>query len=83
MKTIFARIKGETPAFFKGVIKVGIALTAIGSAILGLPAGLAAAGVVFVVPSIVTTIGGLIATGGVVATAIGNLPVVNPENLPK
>lgn len=83
MKTVWARIKGETPTFFKGVIKVGIALTAIGGAILGLPAGLAAAGVVFVVPSIVTTIGGLIATGGVVATAVGKLTVTDTEILNK
>ena len=82
MKQIWARLKGETPIFFKGVIKVGLLLSAVGGAILAIPTAMTAAGVLIVIPPIITTIGGILTTGGIVASAIGKLTVVDPTKLP-
>jgi len=55
------RVKAPTPKWFKIIRAVGIALTAVGGAILTAPIAL---------PATIVTVGGYLILGGTVATAI-------------
>ena len=64
MKKIINRAKAPTPKFFKVLRTVGLALAAVGGAILAAPV---------VLPAIVTTIGGYVAVAGGVLSAASQL----------
>ncbi|GAA4778383.1 hypothetical protein GCM10023231_01170 [Olivibacter ginsenosidimutans] len=61
MKQIKERIQSPTPKFFKTIRTIGLVLGAIGGALLTAPIAL---------PTTVVTIGGYLATAGVVASAV-------------
>lgn len=61
---VIKRAKAPTPKFFKVLRTVGLALVAVGGAILTAPVAL---------PAIVTTIGGYVAVAGGVVTAVSQL----------
>lgn len=61
---VVKRAKAPTPKFFKVLRTVGLALVAVGGAILTAPVAL---------PAIVTTIGGYVAVAGGVVTAVSQL----------
>lgn len=83
MKTLKARWNGETPSFFKKIIKLGLYIGGVGAAILGLPTALAATGITIAVPAIVTTVGGYFVAAGAFSASVGKLTVVAPEELPE
>jgi uncharacterized membrane protein HdeD (DUF308 family) len=64
MKKIINRAKAPTPKFFKVLRTVGLALAAVGGAVLAAPIAL---------PAIVTTIGGYVALAGGVLSAASQL----------
>ena len=82
---LWKRLKGETPKFFKRVIKIAASLFAVGLGIIGIPAALTAAGSTATVPAWLTNLGnnfmliGLVA--GVVSglTVTGNSPDIKPS----
>jgi len=61
---VVKRAKAPTPKFFKVLRTVGLALVAVGGAILTAPVAL---------PAIVTTLGGYVAVAGGVVTAVSQL----------
>jgi len=61
MKKIKERIQSPTPKFFKTIRSIGLALGAIGGALLTAPITL---------PATVVTLAGYLATAGIVASAI-------------
>ena len=66
MKQIIERAKAPTPKFFRVLRTIGLALVAIGGAIIASPVAL---------PVIVTTVGGYIAVAGGVVTAVSQLTI--------
>jgi ABC-type xylose transport system permease subunit len=66
------RWKAKTPNFWKKVQKVGLAVGAIGGAILTAPISL---------PAIVITTAGYLVTAGAVTAAVSQLTVENPKDL--
>jgi len=70
---LWERLTGETPKFFKLIIKIGIALLAVG---LGIIAA-SESGVVF--PEIVLEIAKQFIWIGTVATIVSKLTLVNPD----
>ncbi|MGK9123936.1 hypothetical protein M1D52_07440 [Olivibacter sp. SA151] len=64
MNEITDRIKSPTPKFFKKIRTIGLALGAIGGALLTAPITL---------PATVVTIAGYLATAGIVASAISTV----------
>ena len=63
-KEILHRLTSPTPKFFKKVRTIGLALGAIGGALLTAPITL---------PAMVLTVAGYLATAGVVASAISSV----------
>ena len=63
---IKARLKSETPVFFRKLQVAGLAITAIGGAIVGAPVAL---------PVLLITIGGYMVVGGGVLTAVSQLTI--------
>ncbi len=70
MKKIINRAAAPTPKFFRVLRTVGLALAAVGTAVLTAPVSL---------PVIVTTIGGYIAVAGGVISAVSQLTVEKNE----
>ena len=66
MKETLQRVKKPTPDYFKKVIKVGLTLGAVGAAIATAPIAL---------PAAIVTIGGYMATAGVIAAAVAKTTV--------
>uniref|UniRef100_F4C8U2 Uncharacterized protein n=1 Tax=Sphingobacterium sp. (strain 21) TaxID=743722 RepID=F4C8U2_SPHS2 len=64
MNEITERIKSPTPKFFKKIRTIGLALGAVGGALLTAPITL---------PATVVTIAGYLATAGIVASAISSV----------
>jgi ABC-type xylose transport system permease subunit len=60
------RINLPTPSFFKKVRTIGLAIGAIGAALLAAPVAL---------PTLLTTIAGYLATAGLIATAVSTTTV--------
>lgn len=74
--SIFKRLSGDTPTFFRRIRNIGIALVAVGTAIATAPVALPAA--------IVAAAGYLITAGtvaGIVAQAVQPSPDVAPTDL--
>lgn len=69
---LMKRWKAKTPNFWKKVQKVGLAVGAIGGAILTAPISL---------PAIVITTAGYLVTAGAVTAAVSQLTVENPKDL--
>lgn len=63
---VIKRAKAPTPRFFRVLRTVGLALVAMGGAVLAAPVAL---------PAIVTTIGGYVAVAGGVVTAVSQLTI--------
>lgn len=70
---VVKRAKAPTPKFFKVLRTVGLALVAVGGAILTAPVAL---------PAIVTTIGGYVAVAGGVVTAVSQLTTESDNAVP-
>jgi hypothetical protein len=64
MTELKRRWKASTPAFFRKVIKVGIAISSIGAGILASPVAL---------PTAIITAGGYMVTVGTTAALVGKL----------
>ncbi len=64
MKKIIDRIQAPTPGFFKKIRTIGLALGAVGAALLAAPVTL---------PSAVITIAGYLTTAGIVASAVSSV----------
>ena len=64
--SVAERLTAPTPKFFRRVRAIGIALGAIGAAVLAAPIAL---------PVMMTTIAGYLATAGAVATAVSSTTV--------
>jgi len=69
---LMKRWKAKTPKFWKNIQKVGLAVGAIGGAILTAPISL---------PAIVITTAGYLVTAGAVTAAVSQLTVENPKDL--
>ena len=67
------RATASTPKFFKVLRTVGLALVAVGGAILTAPVAL---------PAIVTTLGGYVAVAGGVVTAVSQLTTESDNAVP-
>jgi hypothetical protein len=65
------RYKQPTPKFFKTLRNIGIALAAVGGAIIAAPVAL---------PAIVITVAGYLAVAGTVATAVSQAVVIDDES---
>ncbi len=72
MKKLIKRWKAETPTFWKKVQKIGIGVSAIGGALVGLPV---------ILPAGLVTIGGYLVAIGSVATVLSNLTIVDSSVL--
>lgn len=70
---VVKRAKAPTPKFFKVLRTVGLALVAVGGAILTAPVAL---------PAIVTTLGGYVAVAGGVVTAVSQLTTESDNAVP-
>ena len=66
IKETLDRLKKPTPNYFKKVINIGITLGVIGTAIAAAPVAL---------PAAVVTLGGYLATAGVIAAAVAKTTV--------
>jgi ABC-type xylose transport system permease subunit len=66
------RWKAKTPSFWKNIQKVGLAVGAIGGALLTAPISL---------PAAVITAAGYLVTAGAVTAAVSQLTVENPKDL--
>ena len=64
MKELKRRWNASTPAFFKKVIKIGIAASSIGAAIIASPVAL---------PTAIITVAGYLVTVGTTAALVGKL----------
>jgi ABC-type xylose transport system permease subunit len=69
---LMKRWKAKTPNFWKKVQKIGLAVGAIGGAILTAPISL---------PAAVITTAGYLVTAGAVTAAVSQLTVENPKDL--
>ena len=69
---LMKRWKAKTPNFWKNIQKVGLAVGAIGGAILTAPISL---------PAAVITTAGYLVTAGAVTAAVSQLTVENPKDL--
>ena len=69
---LMKRWKAKTPSFWKKVQKIGLAVGAIGGAILTAPISL---------PAAVITTAGYLVTAGAVTAAVSQLTVENPKDL--
>lgn len=67
LKETIERVKKPTPNYFKKIIKIGIALGAIGGAIATAPIAL---------PAAIVTAGGYLATAGIIAAAVAKTTAV-------
>lgn len=71
---IIERYKQPTPNFFKTLRNIGIALAAVGGAIMAAPISL---------PAIVVTVATYLTVAGTVATAVSQAVVQSDESEPK
>ncbi|SEM07731.1 hypothetical protein SAMN05216436_101339 [bacterium A37T11] len=65
-KEIVRRVSAPTPQFFKSIRKIGIALGAVGGALLTAPIAL---------PALITSIAGYLVAAGLVASAVSTAAV--------
>jgi hypothetical protein len=72
------RIKGETPGFFKKIIRIAITAGVIAGGILGAPLLVAPLGVSLVIPVAVKTVLGWVVAGSAMAATTAKT-VVTPE----
>ncbi len=70
LKTLAERVKADTPPFFKKLRLIGLALAAVGGALVAAP---------IVLPAAVVTAGGYLIVAGSVATAISQITKKNDE----
>ena len=77
MGTLIARLKNESPSFFKKIANIGIIIGSIGAAIIAIPASIVA------LPAIIITIGGYMVATGIVAAAVAKTTVADPGVLDK
>ena len=68
--SLIDRILADTPRFFKRLRNIGLALGAIGAAIIGAPVAL---------PAIVVTAGGYLVTAGLVAAGLSQTAKVDKK----
>lgn len=73
IKVFYKRLKGETPAFFKFLRRIGGICTAIGGGLIGAKAQ-------FNLEFINTTYFGYAITAGIVIAAVCSLPVVDNKD---
>ena len=70
MKKIIKRAKDPVPPFFKTLRGIGLALTAVSTALLTAPV---------VLPAAIITAAGYVAVGGAITTAVSQLTVRNDK----
>lgn len=71
MQHILQRAKASTPPFFKNIRNIGLAVSAVATALLTAPVTL---------PAALTTVAGYLLTAGTVTTAISQLTVNRESN---
>ncbi len=68
LKTLIARVKADTPPFFKKLRLIGLGLAAAGGILVAAPIAL---------PAVFVTVGGYLIVAGSVATAVSQVAVNN------